>query len=134
MKFCKVIQNKFVLQSALKLVRSAHKEILATMDMTREIKSPLPVKYHRLIAHKASEGMVIKRLGFGPKRAFTMLVKQNAGIRFVYAGEMNAYQRLLIVDRRRGMFGLGETIFYTEFVPLIDSLVKYTEIIYNKPA
>jgi hypothetical protein len=102
------------------------------MDMNEEIHLPLPPAYHRLIVRKSKEGISVKRFGFGSKQAFAKLAKHYPGVQFVYAGEMNMYQRLLLIDRKRAMFGLAGTFFYTEFVPLIESLVKYIQIIYNK--
>lgn len=134
MKFCRIVQKKRVFSTAMKLARSARREIIVTMDVDEEMQSPLPSTYDRLIARKVREGVVVKRFGFGSKRTFTKLAKQYTGIQFVYAGDMRVYQRMLIVDRKRGMFELGGKIFYTEFPPLIESLVNYIEIIYNKPA
>ncbi|MCX6793561.1 MAG: hypothetical protein NTY06_00465 [Candidatus Gottesmanbacteria bacterium] len=132
MKFCRQVSQEAILLTAMRLFRSAHKEVITTMDMDEEMQSPLPPAYHRLVASKAGKGIVVRRFGFGSKRAFTTLAKHYAGIQFVYAGTKNTYQRMLVVDRKRAMFGLGGTIFYTEFIPLIESLVKYIQIIYNK--
>lgn len=132
MKFCRPLSQKVVLLTAMRLLRSAQKEIVTTMDVDEELRSPLPHAYHRLIARKVGEGIVVKRFGFGSKQSFAKLTKKYTGIRFIYAGSMRNYQRMLVVDRKKALFALGGIVYMTDFVPLIESLVKYIKIIYNK--
>jgi len=132
MKFCKIIINTNAVSNAMRLIKSAHQEIIATMDMGEEIRSPLPKRYHDLLLRKAKEGMTVKRFGFGSSMMYVKLAKKYVGIKFFYGGRVSSYQRMLIVDQKRAMFGVGGLIFYTDFPPLVDSLVKYIIIIYNK--
>lgn len=134
MKFCRLLPKEAVVLTAMRLLRSAQKDVITTMDVDEEIQSPLPPAYHRLIARKAGEGIVVKRFGFGSKQAFSKLAKHYPGVQFVYAGANSTYQRLLVIDRKKGLFALRGVVFITDFVPLVASLVKYIKIIYNKPA
>lgn len=129
--YFRIPKNKAV-GHASKIIRSAKYNIIATMDVGEEYANPLPKSYHNLLARKTREGIAVIRYGFGSTRICKMVKKNYKEIPFVYAGTLKRYQRMLIIDGKRAMFVLEGIIFYTEFVPLVNSLVKYVEINYNK--
>lgn len=132
MKFCDQILKKKAVGLAKKLVAGAKKEIIATMNVDEEVAHPLPQFYHDLLTKKVYEGIRVTRYGFGSIRMFKKLKRRYPVIGFLYAGSLKHYQRMLIVDKKHGMFGLGGKIFYTEYASLALHFVKYVEIIYNK--
>lgn len=134
MKFCQSVTKKRVLPTAMKLVQSAKKEILVSMNVDEELDIPLPDAYHTCISRKIEQGIVVKRFAFGSKRVYQKLKHHYKGVHFYYCGDISHYQRMLITDKKRGLFDLDGTVFYTTFIPLISSLVKYIKIIYYKPA
>lgn len=98
------------------------------MDLAEELKFPLPKSYHQLIFTKAKKGVNIKRLGFGRVKDFNSLDKNFSIIKnlfFVYAGSLKNYQRMLIVDRKQAIFKVGNQVVFTDFQPLVLSLVKF---------
>lgn len=132
MKLYSQISKKQAIKFAKKLVVEAKKEIIATMNVDEEYSHPLPESYHDLLAKKVGEGIVVTRYGFGSMRVFKKLQPHYPVIRFLYVGKIDNYQRMLITDKKSGMFAIGGKFFYTDFVALVESLVKYIKIIYNK--
>ncbi|MFH1720613.1 MAG: hypothetical protein ABH856_03340 [Patescibacteria group bacterium] len=132
MKLYSQISKKQAVGFAKELVVEAKKEIIATMNVDEEYSHPLPESYHDLLAKKAGGGINVTRYGFGSLRVFKTLQQYYPAIRFLYAGKIDSYQRMLIVDKKRGMFALDSKIFYTDFAPLALHFVKYIEIVYNK--
>jgi hypothetical protein len=132
MKLYSQISKKQAIEFAKNLVIKAKKEIIATMNVDEEYSHPLPESYHNLLAKKVGNGIMVTRYGFGSIRVFKKLQSHYPVIRFLYVGKIDSYQRMLITDKKRGMFAVGNKFFYTDFVPLIESLVKYIKIIYNK--
>lgn len=132
MKFCKLIKKKYVLPTAMKLVRSAKKQILVTMNVDEEVVMPLPTAYNNLIELQVANGIKVMRYGYGTKRSYGLIEKRsNKRIIFNYVGELNNYQRLLLVDKSKGIFSVNGAVFYTEFKPLITCLVKFVKTGYN---
>jgi hypothetical protein len=128
MKFCRPINKKSAVQNAMRLVRGSAKSIYMTMDMQEEIDSPLPKTYHDLIEQKAKRGIQIHRYMYGKKTIFNKMMKLYKGVKIYYGGTLNNYQRMLIIDKRIGMFGLNGSIYITQFDPLIKSLLDYAKI------
>lgn len=112
----------------MRLVRGSAKSIYMTMDMQEEIDSPLPKTYHDLIEQKAKRGIQIHRYMYGKKTIFNKMMKLYKGVKIYYGGTLNNYQRMLIIDKRIGMFGLNGSIYITQFDPLIKSLLDYAKI------
>lgn len=128
MKFCSQIDKKNAVKNAMKLLRCSKKSIHTTMDMQSEIDSPLPKKYHNLIARRAKQGIQIYRYAYGNKAIFNKMKLFYKGVQMYYGGTTNNYQRMLIIDKKMGMFALGDLILLTSFEPLIKSLLDYAKI------
>jgi hypothetical protein len=128
MKFCKPINKKNVVQNAMKLVQNSVKCVHMTMDMQGEIDFPLPKKYHDLIEQKARQGTQIYRFAYGKKTLFNKMMTLYKGVKMYYGGDMNTYQRMLVIDKKIAMFGLNGNIYVTQFGPLIKSLLDYAKI------
>lgn len=112
----------------MRLLRYSKKSIHTTMDIQSEVDSPLPKKYHDLIARRAKHGIHIYRYAYGTKLMFNKIKNNYEGVQMYYGGSINHYQRMLIIDKKMGMFGLEENIFFTLFQPLIKSLLDYAKI------
>lgn len=135
MKFVETVYKEEILRSAIKLIKKSQAEIIVTMDLTEEIKTPLPQDYHQLISSKAKRGIKIKRLGFGRAKDFEDLSKQYPKIKnlyFIFAGARKNYQRMLVIDRKEAIFKVENQVIFSKFEPLVLSLVKFFEIIYNQ--
>lgn len=130
MTFCTNIRSDDVLECAIGLIQGARTSIIVTMDVDEELLSPLSGTYRDLITKQYQNGLIVMRYGFGSNQSFTTLATRTK-IPFVYAGRFG-YQRMLIVDRERGLFRLGNTVYRTEYEPLASSLVKYAESVYNR--
>jgi len=85
-------------------------------------------KYHALITQRAKHGIHIYRYVYGTKPMFNKIKNNYEGVQMCYGGSMNRYQRMLIIDKKMGMLGLGGNIFLTQFEPLIKSLLDYAKI------
>jgi hypothetical protein len=134
MKFAQALEPEKVIDTALFLVSDAKAEITATMNVNEEVRLPLTAEYHLAITEVISRGVKVIRFGYGKKENFGALKKiyKTQKIEFKYAGKLDTYQRMLIIDRKKGIFKLNDTVFYTEFLPLVQSLVKYVETGYNR--
>lgn len=132
MKFCTLVEKQNVLSTAIKLVNSAKTKILVTMNTDEEIREPLPEVYHNLLTKKAGQGIKIVRYGYGTRKSFLKLRPKSKNITFIYGGNLSLYQRMLLVDKSRGIFSLEGTVYLTKFKPLVNSLVKYVKTGYNR--
>jgi len=128
MKFCRLVNKKNAITNAMRLLRCSKRSVHATMDIQSEIDSPLPKKYHALITRRAKHGIHIYRYVYGTKPMFNKIKNNYEGVQTCYGGSMNRYQRMLIIDKKMGMLGLGGNIFLTQFEPLIKSLLDYAKI------
>ena len=114
------------------IVRSARKEILATMDLTEEIERPLPSGYFLLLQKKLMEGVVIKRLAFGTQSNFEIFNRKHntphENYQCILAATEN-YRRMLLVDHQQLLFALDKggkrRFYYTEDTQYIKKFVKY---------
>ena len=128
MKFCVKIEKYDVLAKALLLVKKAQKEIIVTMNMQEEIVAPLPSIYHKLLDKKIDGKLKVIRYGYGRKELFNKLKKKYARITFIYKGSIRKYLRMIVIDRKRGMFSVNGQVFYTGFRPLVLCLMIYADI------
>jgi len=128
MKFCVQINKKNVLKTAMTLISSANKNIDITMDVAEELRNSLPDEYHKRLTNLLKKGIKISRYVFGPKNLFKIIKNKYPMINTYYSGEINKYQRMLIIDKEKGLFAVNEKVFFTEFKPLIKSLLEYVRI------
>lgn len=127
MKFVRQVQPSDVVFFATRLVKRAKMEVFMTMDMVEESRNPLPQTYHRLVSLKAAGGISVIRYGYGPKTLFRQLSKTFADIHFRYGGSLSGYQRMLLVDKRYGLFRIGDRIYYTTVTELVSALRVFAE-------
>lgn len=125
MKLCSEISQENLLTDAFDLVGSAKEEIFATMYLDEEIEQPLPEEYHLLLLDKKRAGVSVVRYGYGTKRAYQKIAKLHSEIQLVYRGSIHGYQRMLLIDRQKGLFSVNKKYFYTEFLPLVQALVSF---------
>lgn len=127
MKFALIIPEKNVMVIAMRLVKEAQVEIFATMDVDEEYVSPLPNQYHELLNLKGTKGVKIVRYGYGNKRSFTAIKKRYSNMQFLYKGSFMHYQRMLVTDRKKALFRLGQIVYFSDFNPLIDALIHFAK-------
>lgn len=85
----------------------AKKEILATMDITEELKNPLPVDYFLLLKRKSEEGVIIKRVVFGSKEQYASLVQEMNDRKLFFTGKHTKsknYKRMIMIDETKLFF------------------------------
>lgn len=128
MKFCQLIKKEKVFKMAMSLISKAKDNIFMTMNLEEEMKRPLPKTYHNALAKLAKKEVIITRYGFGSKRLFNNLKKKYKGVVMYYGGSLNKYQRMLIIDKKKGLFALNDNVYFTSFSPLIKSLMCYVKI------
>lgn len=127
MKFYHLIPKEKVISTALSLITSAQKEILVTMDVNEELKNPLPKIYHQTLAQKCQKGALVKRIGFGNKKAYKEILKvkpKYSNFIFIYGGSLSKYQRLIISDRIRAVCKIEDLVLLSDFKPFVTFLVK----------
>lgn len=128
MKYCISVDEDIAVKFAMKLILRAKSTIYMTMDLRGEVDHPLPKTYHETLFHLSKKGICIYRRAYGTKTLFKKMGKSFAGVKMSYGGPMNHYQRMLIIDKKMGMFALNDCIFFTSFEPLIKSLLIYAKI------
>lgn len=126
------VSSSKILRSAIFLVEKAKKEILATMDLTEEIKSPLPSEYLFLLKKKIETGTKIIRLAFGTRGEFKIFDKRcrikNKNYMCVLRKKKN-YKRMLLVDGKYLLFAVDnkkeKKFFYTRDPKYIEKFSDY---------
>lgn len=126
------IPKKNILKEVMRAVRSALKEILATMDLMEEIKNPLPKSYFLLLQKKIDDGITIKRLAFGTKAEFMAIKKRHAikDPRYqMRLAKTRMYKRMILIDRQSLFFAMGDAekrkFFFASDPPLIKKFSRY---------
>jgi len=101
------VETPKILQKAMSIVRSAEREILATMDLTEEIKAPLPTEYFSLLEEKMGMGVQVTRLAFGSLDEFKLLLERlkvkSANYKCILAASKD-YKRMLLIDGKHLLF------------------------------
>ena len=128
MIFCEEIKKNEVLKTALKLIGESQKTINMTMNMADELTNPLPAIYHRKLLKLIQKNIKIDRIVFGPKKLFKKITDKYPEINIKYGGDLNKYQRFLIIDKKMGIFSLNGHVFFSQYEPLIKSLLEYVKI------
>lgn len=132
----KVINKKDIFGLVKREIKSAKKEIVATMLLREERESPLPNSYHALLKKKLGAGVQIKRLGFGRKVDYTVikqrLVMPSKNYQFRYTSLVLRYQRLLIIDRKMLFFGMDGVFFQSSHKPLVEVFFQYFTKAFDK--
>lgn len=124
-----ILNKDEVVNVVKKKVGKAKKEILATMLLSEEILSPLPDSYHALLVERVNSGVVLKRIGFGTKKDYTIikskyLIESNR-YKFKYITNIKKYQRMIIIDKQNLFFGVNGTFFHSAYKPLVIAFRKY---------
>ena len=125
--FCTVVPKKKILPTAINLVSKSKNQILLTMNLDEEISNPLPQIYLNKLQYKSNRGIHIVRLGFGKKQNFKKLYEQKPkfnNFKFIFAGSLKNYLRMIVVYREKAIFKLEDKVFYTDYKPLINSLIQ----------
>lgn len=113
-------------------IRKAKKEIFATMDVNEELINPLPEKYYSLLGIKYKEGIIIKRIVFGPikqyKRFFETVIDKNLFFIGKHTKSKN-YKRMIMIDNAKLFFGKRENnkekYYFTTDNKYLDEYKKY---------
>jgi sugar-specific transcriptional regulator TrmB len=127
MSFCEEIKKE-VINKAISLIKSSKKIIEMTMNMEEELVNPLPQKYHGLLKKLVKKNIKISRYTYGDKKLVSKIKDLYPQINIIYSGNLNKYQRMLIIDRNYGLFSINGKVFFTNFKPLIKSLLEYAKI------
>ena len=132
MSTLKEIKSAFILQKAMFIVNLAKREILATMNLAEEIKTPLPLEYFFLLEKKIKEGVKITRLAFGEPSELKIFNKKHKikskNYRCFLSTTKN-YKRMLMVDGKHLLFAIGvqnkRKFFYTKNPQIIKKFSNY---------
>jgi sugar-specific transcriptional regulator TrmB len=141
MPIIKFIPENNVLKTAIRIVKKAKKTLFLTMLLEEEIKRLSP-EYIKLIKKKVSEGLIVKRIGFGTKKEFEVALKQSRinktakNFLFKFCEDVKLYQRLLIADEKEMLFAVyikqdQKNIFNTKSKEIIIGFVNYFNIIFD---
>jgi hypothetical protein len=123
--FCNHIPKDQVLSLAIKLVKKAEAEIVVSHSPT-EVSTVSPSdKYYQTLQNKIAAGIKVTRYFFGDKKFFKKDKNNNLEISYVFAGNKNYFQRMIIIDQKKALFKMNTDFFYTEFLPLIKALMDY---------
>jgi hypothetical protein len=131
-KSVSIIPADRIREEVMEAVSQAEREINMSMLLSEEVeegKDRLPDSYHKLLADKLSEGVVIHRLGFGSRQDFKQI---NERLRweydnFVFSHIPNAswYQRFIMIDKKKLFFFADSSYVKTENKQIIEVLDTY---------
>ena len=123
----KLLQDTFSI-----LINKAKKIIEMTMDMEEEIKSPLPLNYHKNLAKLFEKGIKINRYVYGAKK-FTSIIKNlHPEISTIYVSNLENYLRILIIDKKEGIFKLKNVKNVLNIMSLINFHVLVLKLYVKK--
>lgn len=84
-------------------------------------------RYFLVLQRLADKGVKIRRFYFGGQERFADEARQNPGVDYVFAGNMDGYQRAVIIDGQRAFFKIGTQFAFTDYPELIRLLETYLE-------
>lgn len=85
-------------------VSKAKKEILATMNVVEEQRSPLSANYFFLLKKKNKAGVKIERIVFGSLQQYKYFIKQAKNKSLFFTGHYTKsknYKRMIMIDGTR---------------------------------
>ncbi|MEK7539439.1 MAG: hypothetical protein AAB595_02275 [Patescibacteria group bacterium] len=101
------IKKENIQKEVISEIRKAKNEILATMNITEEQLSPLPVKYFSLLNRKNKQGVKIKRIVFGSVKQYKYFLKGVKEKKLFFSGKHTKsknYKRMIIIDGNKLFF------------------------------
>lgn len=123
--FCKSITKDQVLNLAIKLVKSANSKIIVTHSEQDKSSVKPNDDYYQSLEERILNGIRVSRYYFGNHKNYTHEKAVYKNINYIYAGSTESYQRCIIIDNKKMLFKLEDSFYYSEFKPLIESLLKY---------
>src|SRR3989344_1068648 len=108
------IKKENIRDEVMSKIRKAKKEILATMDLTEELKNSLPIKYFSLLHKKHKQGIRIKRIIFGSAKQYRHMLKELEDKNLFFTGKLTKsknYKRMIMIDKTK-LFFRNKTRFY----------------------
>lgn len=142
MSLIKLIPKKSVLNTAMNLIKKSKKSLIMTMIMNDELNS-ISSNYINLLKYKITEGIMIKRIGFGTKNQYQKALQQllyselPKNFIFVFYPNMSIAQRLLISDNKAMLFAVyigihSKMVFYSKNKFVIKGFIEYFKNVYKK--
>lgn len=101
------IKKENIRDTVMSQIRKAKKEILATMDITEELRNPLPIKYFSLLYKKQKQGIKIKRIIFGDLKQYKIFLKEMKDKNSFFIGNYTKsknYKRMIMIDGAKLFF------------------------------
>lgn len=128
------IKKENIKKKVMSEISKASIEILATMDITEEKYSPLPVEYFLLLKKKFDKGVKIKRIIFGTTieyRKFSLRM-ETRGIFFtgLHTRSKN-YNRMILIDNKKLFFRKDKHFYFSNDEKQIGYYKKYFKKFYN---
>lgn len=123
-----LVPKQKIVSEVISSVKSARKEILATMLLSEELENPLPQAYHKLLLHKTEHGIKLERLGFGTKEEYNQinsLYKYSKNYDIALNNNVKLYQRMIIIDEKILFFGVEGIFFRSEHESLTKVFANY---------
>lgn len=128
MKPYREIKREFVVDKVISLISSAKEIIVMTMNSDEELKKPLPARYHERLAQIATDGIKITRYTYGSKKTSERIRKKHRYAETIYGGNLNKYQRMIIVDGEKAMYFREDKFLFTRSKPIIKNLLDCVRI------
>lgn len=119
------IKKENIRDKVISEIKKAKKEILATLEVTEEIRSPLPKSYFLLLSKKKKEGLKINRVVFGSKKVYYTYLKDHKLKKIPFNGKHTVsknYKRMIMIDGAKLFFSRkisGKNKFYFTVNPII---------------
>ncbi len=101
------IKKENIRHEVMSQIQKAKNEILATMDITEELKNPLPKKYFSLLHKKHKKGIKIKRVIFGSTKQYKHLLKEAIDKNLSFTGKHTKsknYKKMIMIDKTKLFF------------------------------
>ncbi len=124
------VSKSEVVQRAVELVKSARKTLLVTMILNRE-KGRVPLDYEKALDKALKRGIKVTRICFGSQRDMLRYgLSFDKRIKTGLVEQVSLYQRMIVVDKDKMMFGLSNGSFYTSNNRLvIEAFTDYIKLL-----
>ena len=122
------ISGTIIVKAVSRSLARAKKTVLATMDVDKEVKNPLPDDYFQLVKRILSDGVTFYRLGFGTQKSLKIVKKRekltHTNYLFRHTKSKN-HKRMLIIDDTNLFFRKNDQFFSSNDPKIIKKFKKY---------
>lgn len=126
-KLYQLLKNEELLETVIEAISRSRNSLLLVQGEDDDTQIQPDNKYFEVLRDLQTKGINICRYYFGKKESFKIEQNLNPDISYMFAGNMENYQRAIIIDNKKAFFKIGTQFVTTENAEIINILKKYLE-------